>query len=385
MKKALLVDTNFSAGPISEALLNEGYRVLTVGARASDCLAGTREDYHHLDYSNVEDLVSLANRLGVDVLVPGCNDLSYRVCCEASAILGLPSLETPRAVASLHDKEKFRDLCSALSLPAPRRFIDIDSAVASGAKIIVKPTDAFSGRGIEVVDCPTPDRLATSILSSSNYSSTGNALLEEYVEGNLFSYSAFLADGRVNCAFNVAEFGSVNPFVVDTSYVIDVPDREHELKVAVERIAAELGFCSGLMHLQYIASQSQLWIIEPTRRCPGDLYASLIEFATEYPYAQSYVRCLTNRSIARASGVVKRNIVRHTVSAAEAGIFESITMTGASDLIAWFPLATVGDHLTPSPGGRVAVSFFAPKNVSSRDALVEALLSGTIFDIRYAT
>ena len=73
MKKALLVDTNFSAGPISEALLKEGYRVLTVGARPSDCLAGTREDYHHLDYSNVEDLVSLANRLGVDVLVPGCN------------------------------------------------------------------------------------------------------------------------------------------------------------------------------------------------------------------------------------------------------------------------------------------------------------------------
>ena len=60
-------------------------------------------------------------------------------------------------------------------------------------------------------------------------------------------------------------------------------------------------------------------------------------------------------------------------------------MKGASDLIAWFPLATVGDYLTPSPGGRVAVSFFAPQNVSSRDALVEALLSGTIFDIRYAT
>ena len=88
------------------------------------------------------------------------------------------------------------------------------------------------------------------------------------MEGNLFSYSAFLADGRVNCAFNVAEFGSVNPFVVDTSYVIDVPDREHELKVAVERIAAELGFAVD-WYLQYIASQSQLWIIEPTRRCPG--------------------------------------------------------------------------------------------------------------------
>ena len=82
---------------------------------------------------------------------------------------------------------------------------------------------------------------------------------------------------------------------------------------------------------------------------------------------------------------MKRNIVRHTVSAAEAGIFESITVKApVTQSLSRF---TVGDYLTPSPGGRVAVSFFAPQNVllAMSEALLSALYSIFVTPPEHAT
>jgi hypothetical protein len=222
------------------------------------------------------------------------------------------------------------------------------------------------------------------MLRSRQYSQTGTALLEEFVEGELFSYSAFISQGRVVCAFHVAEFGSVNPFVVDTSFVIPAPAFTPELQHFTERLVKELGIDGGLMHLQYIANEDQFWIIEPTRRCPGDLYSRLIQLSTGYPYAEAYVSSFLSRQIPVQDQLAEHNIVRHTVTAKEAGVLESMTININAVLTAWIPLSTVGEALAPSPKGRVGVAFFTAADVVARDALVQNLLAGNVFELSYS-
>ena len=380
----MLVDTNFAAAPIRRALQNAGFQVFTVGAREQDPLALAGDGYYKLDYADIAALEALTRTLGIDLIVPGCNDLSYAVCSTLAQRMNFPGLETPEKVAALHSKELFRDLCYSLSIPAPERYATVAAAVHSGKRVIVKPTDAYSGRGIEVVERPSANKLEGAIARSKKHSRTNTAILEEFVEGDLFSYSAFMHEGRVVCAFHVAEFGSVNPFVVDTSYMIPAPKMAPELKQITESISQQLGIGAGLMHLQYIATEDSFWIIEPTRRCPGDLYSRLIELSTGYPYAEAYVSTFLGGRPPRADRLTAHNIIRHTVTTNESGVLESFAINTDAAIIAWTPLATVGEELAPSPKGRVGVAFFAVNNAAERDALVQNLLAGKVFTLSYS-
>lgn len=56
-------------------------------------------------------------------------------------------------------------------------------------------------------------------MNARNYSLSKKCLVEEYIVGNLYSHTAFISGGKIIHDFVVAEYGSANEFVVDTSYV----------------------------------------------------------------------------------------------------------------------------------------------------------------------
>ena len=383
MKRALLVDTNFSAAPIAAALSGDGFKVCTVGARPSDSLALAHSDYIQADYSLPGTLESVIDQYGIDLLVPGCNDVSYEVCCEVANKLGLEGFEIGASLQKLHRKDQFRSLCEALSIPAPKTYATVEEGLMAPGSLMIKPIDAYSGKGVQVLRQPTRVSIQDALNTASLASSRGTALIEDFVEGQLYSYSAFLEAGRVQAAFNVIEFGSVNPFVVDTSYVLAGHRFESELKANVETLAAALSIGRGLIHLQYIASESQYWLIEPTRRCPGDLYSELIKRSTGYPYAEAYASAFVGGDLPKPDQVKPEYTIRHTLAAESEGVLDHVQCLNGAQLTAWYSLASSGARLTPSPGGRVAVAFFTAGSEGERYSLVEDLRAGRVLKIQF--
>ena len=384
MTTALLVDTNFAAGPIRSALLSAGYDVFVAGNRPDDGLARSNDRYIELDYSDPSKLEALVRQYQVGALIPGCNDLSYSVCCEVAHKVELPGFESPEVLNRLHKKDQFRELCESLSIPVPRTYPSVKEALQAPGKLIVKPVDAYSGRGIQLLADLSTRTLTQALEEAATQSRSGKALIEDFVEGRLSSYSAFLVGGSVYKAFNVAEFGSVNPYVVDISYLMPSSEWEDSLRSDVESIAKKLGIRSGLIHLQYISSADQYWLIEPTRRCPGDLYAELVTRATGFPYADAYIAPFIRQEPSHRLRTVEQAFtVRHTVASDRRGVFDRIEFLDSAYLSGWYALAETGDTLFPSPGGRVAVSFFNPPGVHERDELVESLFSKKVFRLQY--
>ena len=177
----------------------------------------------------------------------------------------------------------------------------------------MKPVDSYSGNGISVVDNPTSEALDKAVNVAQGESRLRKFVIEDYVEGQLYSYSAFLEKGKVKAAFNVAEYSIVNPFVVDTSYVLSQHVFEPSLQECAETLASALDIQHGLLHLQYIAQGSDFWLIEPARRCPGDLYSELIERATGYPYSQAYIAAFTGNTVPSQVPGDRECTVRHTL------------------------------------------------------------------------
>jgi ATP-grasp domain len=316
-----------------------------------------------------------------DYLVPGCTDRSYISC---TAINGgrFPGLDRVDACETIFNKGKFRLLADRLGLPIPKRF-SLDQN-PSCWPIIVKPVDAFSGKGITVLQEGDKPTLEHALKRAREASPTGECLIEQFVDGQLYSHTTFLKDGKVVQDFIVKEDSTVNPFVVDTSRVLQGTPSNLLLRLrdCVENIAKELMLADGLLHTQFVSDGDDFWLIETTRRCPGDLYSQLIELTTGYPYARSYALPFLGESISDFVGDLRIDpIMRHTVTLNSSQSFAYLRFKSALQIERWTPLSIVGDRLKPSPQSRVGILFCRAANQQDLDQIYQRTLQRNLYEI----
>ena len=379
MAKVLLVDTNFSSGPILNYLRNAGHTVIFAGGKSSDFLAKATPGYQQLDYSDPTALADLYTRLGIEYLVPGCNDRSYYSCAEVSETLNFPGIDRLDATETINHKQKFRAFAQREGLSVPRVFGNEENPACA---VIVKPVDAYSGRGITVVNAGQSTQLAHAIEHAKTESRSGDCLVEEYMEGQLYSHSAFVVNGRVVQDFIVIEHGSANRFVVDTSHIaIDFPADVHtRIRREIEHLAQSLRLCDGLVHTQFLLKGDQFCLVEITRRCPGDLYSQLIELSTGFPYVASYAKGFLGQKA--APGALKQNfILRHTLTLPHEGLLQHLHFKHPLHIERWVPIAATGDHIAPSPVGRMALLFARCGNYAELQTLANHAIQRRLYTL----
>jgi hypothetical protein len=382
MAKVLLVDTNFSSGPIYQELQVMGHDVHVVGNNPGDYLAKMSPNYWKLDYADTDALGALIDQQGYDFLVPGCTDRSY-LSCVAVGAGRFPGLDQAYACDTVFNKANFRRLVEGLGLPAPAR-LAADQLPACWP-VIVKPVDAFSGKGITVLREGDSSAFMQAVATARAASPSGEHLVETFVEGQLYSHSAFLLDGRVIQDFLVQENSTANPFVVDTSRIVAGASTAmlNQLRRCAESMAAKLDLVDGLLHTQFIGTDDALWLIETTRRCPGDLYSQLIELTTGYPYVRSYVQSFLGAAAEKGHGDLRCDpIMRHTVTLRAAQNFAFLRFRVALHIERWTPLSVAGDQLQPSPQGRIGVLFCRAADAQDLDHLYKITLDRNLYEVR---
>jgi hypothetical protein len=377
--KVLLLDTGFSALPIYEFLLSRGHEVWVMGNRSHDAIA-RRAGNHWIeqDYSDASEVGRYVERLGIDRLVPGCTDVSIQTCVAIHGGGGF--FDRTEAHRALADKRAFRDLCKDLDLPAPRR-LPLDSLPTTG-RFICKPVDAFSGRGITVFDGADPEAAKRAMATAELASASGRILIEPFVDGKLYSWSAFIETGQVKDAFFVFEGSSVDPFAVDTSHLDhSVPERcGASLNSAIQRIATALGLVDGLVHTQFLWDGETASIVEIARRCPGDLYAMLVEYSTGYAYASKYASYFLGQPI-ETRATRRAAVLRHTVTSPEEKILAGIRFDPTVPVRAFYPLQGAGQFLAPGHAGRIGILFCEAQNEESLESLRRRFLDRCAYSV----
>jgi biotin carboxylase len=380
MDKVLLLDTNVSSAPIHQYLSGAGYDVHVVGRNPNDFLAKAASNYVNLDYSDLEATLALVERLGAKYIVPGCNDLSYEVCAEISARRPFPGVDTLEASRTILNKQDFRRYAAENDISAPREIAESDWA--SGRPVIVKPVDAYSGRGVTALKTPSPQDVSAAVSLAKEFSKSGACIVEEFVEGQLYSHTAFIDDGGIVADFVVEEYGCINPFTVDTSRVVLSfdPLLIRKVRGAIEQIGRDLKLRPGLIHTQFISNGERFWIIEVTRRCPGDLYSLLISLSTGFNYAENYARPFIGKPF-QGRTRTQSAVMRHTISLREEITFGSLQFHLPINLEKFVPLALAGDLVGPSPFGRIGILFARTDSASELDELMRATLGGELYTV----
>lgn len=383
MRKILLVDTNVSASPIYRYLVGTGDEVFVVGGNPNDYLARSAQNYVNLDYSDSDALTGLVDRLGIDYLVPGCNDRSYLACAEINQRRPYYGIDTVEATEVINNKERFRRFAADAGIPVPRVFPA--DRVDTDGQVIVKPVDAFSGRGTTVVRGSDRKALDTAIAAAESFSRSNTCIVEEYLSGRLYSHSAFVAANDIVADFIVDEHGTANPFVVDTSRVDYAfsSDMLKAIRSEVTKMTKRLALQDGLIHTQFLVDRDTFWFVEVTRRCPGDLYSQLIELSTGFSYCEAYARPFIGQAMSESPRALQRNwITRHTVSLPYEQHLESVEFKVPLQIVKWVPLAVAGDSIRPSPFSRIGLLFTGSETRADQDRLFAHMLKRELYEIR---
>lgn len=361
-KKALLIGSSFSAAPMLQRLRKRGLQVAVCGREPSDPCHAYADESHFIDYSDCEQLLALVLKEKFDFLVPTCNDYSYMSGAWVASQTGHPGFDALPVAEILHTKDRFRQASQALGLSVPRAARTSGEVPAEVTPdwfpVLIKPVDSFSGRGVTKVDRAEdiPDALASALTSSRSTA----AVVEEFVEGALHSHSAFVANGRIVLDFFVDEFCTVYPYQVDCS---NHPSRLQEhirqsVREDMQRLIEGLKITDGLLHTQFIANAQQHWIIETMRRCPGDLYSSLIERSSGIDYTNRFVAGFIGESPAPCpSAGTPRFMGRHTLSVAHEQVAHAFQYACAGKLVCVVPLMDSGRVLKPAPYDKLAIAF----------------------------
>lgn len=381
MKKVLLLDTAFAAAPIYNALVAAGHDVWTTGNRPQDLLARKAGDnWVELNYADVAAVTHIVQALAFDCVVAGCTDVSLETCLAVTP--PGQQLDTPDINTLLSDKSAFRQICRDLDLPAPRQVPK--NAFPQPGQFICKPVDAFSGKGITVFSGDDMPALAQACQIAQDASRGGRFLIETLADGELYSCSAFIEQQTLKDVFYVLEGSSANPYAVDTSHVIDdLPeDARRELESGLDNLCRALKLHDGLLHTQFILSEGRPYIVELTRRCPGDLYSLLIEYSTGFEYAAKYASYFTGHPYA-AQRTHRKHVLRHTVTSIDTDTYEGLRLRTTLWVKAFFPLQLVGQDMLERQRSRVGILFTEAHDVLSLKADFRLFMNREAYNVSW--
>jgi biotin carboxylase len=264
-----------------------GLRVAAVDRNADAPGLGVADVAEVVDFTDVEGVVEVARRIGVDGVLTVSADRAVPVVAAVAEELGLPGIGTATAHLLTH-KRAMRDALGAAGLPQPpyaslRSSADIDDAVAAvGFPSVLKPVDSGGQRA--VFRAESRDELQRNLDEATAESPTGEALLEGFVDGIELNG---IVIARVGEPALITLSDRLRPAGIGFGvgwihvYPPSIPPDQLRLasQVAVESVSA-LGLRDAIAFPQLIASPGGgVSIVEVAARIPGGQMADLVRHA----------------------------------------------------------------------------------------------------------
>lgn len=361
MKKILLLGGSHRDIPLIKASQKLGYFVITLGDR--DYYLGHQysDKSYKINFNDLEKVKKIALDERIDYLLPGCGEESYLNTVQLSHELNIGNFDTLETAKLVHNKWKFKDFClkNTISTPNGIFYKDQNNLKNLHFPIVVKPTNLSGGRGVEIVH--DTDELQKSLTSAQKFSD--EIFLEEFIDGKLIAYSIFLKNQKIIYGFVGEDKTYLNPYLIASAYPTKIEDIVlKKLKVDIEKLAQMLHLVDGMFHLQILIKDQKPYIIDVTRRIPGDLYPYLIEYCDDVEYSKAVVNAYTTGIITNEfdSKVEKQSfIIRHCVMPSSNGIYKEIHIDESlrNKIIYTFDLMGKGSIVTDFLHTQLAIVF----------------------------
>jgi biotin carboxylase len=364
-KKLLIAGGGYADIPLIEAGKELGFYVITASNRPEDMGHRYADEYHLVDYSDLEAMLELSRRLKIDAICACSNDFSALTASYIAEKLDLPGHDSYETSMIIHHKDRFRRFALENNIPCPyaEGFSDMDSAINNIKKfslpIIIKPVDRTGGKGISIVHLYHDKEIKMAVEKAFSFSRAKRIVIEDFITGTRHGFSSFLVNGKIRFYFVDNEHYYKNPFLVSAASTPSIVSAEIENRLCLEseKIASLLSLKTGIFHVQFIVRDDTPYFIEVCRRSPGDLYTRFVEISTGFREPYWIVRSSIGLNcddidMKRPNGF----FTRHCIMSEKPGIlkdilFDSSIEKNIIEKFLWYkPGDVIEDHLVAKFG-----------------------------------
>lgn len=279
MKKALLLCASHNDLGLIRALKKLGYYIIVTGNIPGQIGQKYADKYIKADYSDKELILEIAKREKIDVICQCCNDFGVYTAAYVAEKLNLPGYDSYETTLLLHNKDKFKKFANDKGLMSPKSYMFEDKKSAydyiekADYPIIIKPSDASAGNGIQKAD--NKEEALRAIEYAFSVSRIKKIVIERFINGTQHGFCTFLVDKKVVAYATNNEYSFINPYRVEIdTYPADNFEKVSDILIKqIEKIAKLLDLKDGIFHLQYIMENDKPQIIEVMRRVLGNMYS----------------------------------------------------------------------------------------------------------------
>lgn len=359
MKKALLLGGSHRDIPLIKAAQDLGYSVITLGDRNYYLGHNYSDIAYKIDFNDLEKVRNIITQENIDFLIPGCGEESYLNTVKLSEEFSIGNFDCMETASLLHHKWKFKEFCLKNDISTP---IGIYHCPHKDFKtltfpVVVKPVNLSGGRGVSIVN--NFEELTQATQTAKHLSN--EIFLEEFIAGRLIAYSVFIKNQKIIYAFTGADDTYLNKFLITTAYPIQLPVNViKKLKTDVEKIATILNLVDGMFHLQVLIRDNTPYIIDITRRIPGDLYPYLIEYCDGVKYSLAVINAYTNvinNDEFYQKKTPQKFIIRHCVMPERNGVFKGLKINRSikDNILDQIDLIRIGDKIDDYMNTQVSI------------------------------
>lgn len=341
------------------ALKDLNYYVISIGGTPG--LIGEKyvDEYHQMDYSNMEKVLEFAKQKKIDAICACCNDLGVLTAAFVAEKLGLPGHDSYENALIMHHKDRFKQFAKENNLltPAAEYYVELDEAIAEVDKfdypVIIKPTDLSAGRGVSVAS--NRDEAIASIINAFNTSRIKHIVIEPFIDGSQHALCCFLINKKVVAFCSNNEYSYVNPYRVeiDTYPASNYKEVKDILIGQAEKMANLLDLKDGILSMQYRMKDGKPYILEAMRRVLGNLYMIPAEKLTgiNWDYWEAKAHCGLSLDDFPKNWKTSGFWAYRTIMAKKNGIVKSLTIPESlrkyifDEYQMWTPDMEVKDYL----------------------------------------
>lgn len=252
-----------------------GYFVVAIDG-APDAYGFKYADQHFVaNIKDAEACLEIVKKLNPVAVFALATEVAVVTVAKICAALGLPGI-SPEAALNSTNKKLMRRCFLKANLPSPQFFPLSDQqtmrekAASVGYPVVLKPADSAGSRGVSIVEKESD--LPAAFEHAMKYSTSGEVLLEEYMDGIEISVEAFIQDGKVTILALSDKVRTPWPYPMDTRVIFpsnkpqDIQDRARSI---AEQAIKACKIDNAVIHMEMMVTKKGPMMVELASRGAG--------------------------------------------------------------------------------------------------------------------
>ena len=316
MTSALLLNNTHSETEFIDVLKKNYKKIYTLGNQ-KPYNQDSKIKHFKIDYKNIKKIKFIKKKYNIKHIYPGANDLTLFTL----ANLKNRFVDNLAKINILHNKNLFRNFNKDINIYTQQSFKK-KNINDLNYPLLAKPKIGHGGKGIFKIK----DRKDLKFF----FKKKNEYILEEFIEGTNHGVFTLIRNQKIIFIFFDTEQRFLNPYTVSSTInICKISNIEKKkIKDKLHQIIKKLNLKDGIFHVQIIFKKktNKSFIIEITRRLPGDNYLKFIKYSTGISIEDCILKLFLKKRF-RIYLKKKSYILRKVLMASSNGHFDKVKIS----------------------------------------------------------